>query len=73
MIEQERLKQRVDELEIRIAHQDRTVEELNEALAEQWRAVDELTRKLALLEHRLLSLEQSSNAAPSAEPPPPHY
>ena len=37
--------QRVDELEIRLAHQDRTIEELNEAFATQWRAIDETIRK----------------------------
>ncbi|HAC60007.1 MAG: SlyX family protein [Parvibaculum sp.] len=73
MGEQERLMQRVDELEIRLAHQDRTIEELNEAFATQWRAIDETIRKLAVLENRLLSLEQSTSAPSSSEPPPPHY
>ena len=73
MSEQEKLKQRIDELEIRGAHQDRTIEELNEILAAQWRTIDDLTRKLALLESRMLSLEQNTGAPPTAEPPPPHY
>lgn len=73
MSNEEELRRRVDELEIRLAHQDQTVEELNEAFAAQWRSIDEMSRKIALLESRLLSLEQNADASPSSDPPPPHY
>ncbi|MEP2761222.1 MAG: SlyX family protein [Hyphomicrobiales bacterium] len=73
MNEQEKLKQSIDELEIRVAHQDRTMEELNEMFAAQWRTIDDMTRKIIFLENRLRSLEQDADAPPSAEPPPPHY
>jgi len=73
MTDRERLTQQIDELEIRVAHQDRTLEELNEAFAAQWRTIDELMRKLSALESRLHSVEQSADAPSPAEPPPPHY
>ncbi|PKQ09387.1 MAG: SlyX protein [Alphaproteobacteria bacterium HGW-Alphaproteobacteria-12] len=65
---------RIDELEIRLAHQDRIIEELNEALARQWRTIDELTRKLGALGGRVQIIEEDAKASsPSTEPPPPHY
>lgn len=73
MNDREYLKKRVDELEIRIAHQDRAMEELNEAFSAQWRTIDDLVRKITALENRLHAVEQSADAPPSAEPPPPHY
>ncbi|HCX66251.1 SlyX family protein [Parvibaculum sp.] len=73
MSEQEKLKQRIDELEIRVAHQDRTMEELNEMFAAQWHTIDDMARKISFLENRLQSLEQNADTPPSAEPPPPHY
>lgn len=73
MADRERLTQRIDELEIRLAHQDKSVEDLNDALAAQWRTIDELVRKLSGLESRLHSVERNADAPPSDEPPPPHY
>jgi len=73
MTDRERLTQRIDELEIRVAHQDRALEDLNESFATQWRTIDELARKLSALEGRLHTVEQSADAPSSAEPPPPHY
>lgn len=73
MTDRERLMQRIDELEIRVAHQDRALEELNEAFAAQWRTIDELVRKFSALESRLHTVEQNTDAPPSTEPPPPHY
>ncbi len=61
---------RLDALEIRIAHQDRTIAELNEVVAEQWKTIDLLSRRVAAL------IEEFRNAEPrreGPEPPPPHY
>lgn len=73
MTDRERLTQRIDELEIRVAHQDRALEDLNETFATQWRTIDELVRKLSALESRLHAVEQNADAPSSTEPPPPHY
>jgi SlyX protein len=60
----------MDDLEIRVAHQDRTIAELNEVITAQWDRIARLEREL----HRLR--EEVQNAAPARdapEPPPPHY
>lgn len=61
---------RLDALEIRIAHQDKTIAELNETVTEQWRRIDALEREVKMLR------EEVRNAWPArneSEPPPPHY
>lgn len=64
---------RLDELEIRIAHQDQTIEDLNAAVTAQWKLIDKLERKIALLDERLLEAEQSVGQEPAVDRPPPHY
>jgi SlyX protein len=64
---------RIDALEIRIAHQERTIEELNEALTAQWREVDLVTRRLARLEAELAEALAARASPGLPEPPPPHY
>ncbi len=64
---------RLDALEMRVAHQDRTIEDLNAALTAQWEAIDRLLRQTALLQERLREAEaRAADGAPN-EPPPPHY
>ena len=61
---------RLDDLEVRIAHQDRMTAELNEVITAQWRKITALERQLAHLR------EEVQNAGPQREgpePPPPHY
>src|SRR5947207_13946692 len=63
---------RIEQLEARIAHQERTIEDLNNAVTGQWRQVDDLTKQVERLAARLQHVED--NAPPGAtEPPPPHY
>ncbi len=61
---------RLDELEIRIAHQDRTIAELNDTVAAQWLEIDTLGRQLQRLVDEVANLQPSRDAT---EPPPPHY
>ncbi len=63
---------RIDELEIRIAHQDAIIEELNATVTEQWKVIDRLTRQLDKLNDRVSTGEHSAIRA-GDEPPPPHY
>jgi len=62
--------ERLTELEIRIAEQDKTIEDLSSALAEQWKLIDQLARKLNALTGRFLALEeQSAPETPVTKPP----
>ena len=62
---------RIEALEIRVAHQDATIEELNATITAQWRTIDALSREVASLVDRLHDLGRREPGAP--EPPPPHY
>ncbi len=65
------LENRIDELEMRIAHQDNTIEELNQTAFEQWQVIDQLTKDLQGLKARLKTITQSGiDDAPYV---PPHY
>lgn len=64
---------RLDELEIRIAHQDQTIEDLNEAITAQWKLIETLQREVSRLTDRVASAEDALADAPPANRPPPHY
>lgn len=63
---------RLTDLEVRLAHQERTIEELSDVVATQGRAVDLLTERLRLLTERVRELE-SWRPSPADDRPPPHY
>ena len=67
------LLERIDRLEIRLAHQDQTIEDLNQAVIAQWKQLDEQRRQLARLGERVEIGEQRADLAGLPEPPPPHY
>ena len=63
---------RIEQLEARIAHQERTIEDLNNSVTGQWKQIDDLAKQVERLATRLQQVED--NAPPgAAEPPPPHY
>ncbi|MFC0283885.1 SlyX family protein [Camelimonas abortus] len=62
--------QRITELEIRVAEQEKTIEELSQVVAGHWHDIDQLTRKVDALTRRLLALEeQLAPEAPVTRPP----
>lgn len=61
---------RLDALEMRVAHQDRTIVELNEVITAQWRKIDALQREVAQLREEYQNITAQRDAP---EPPPPHY
>ena len=65
--------ERIDRLEMRLAHQDQTIEDLNQAVIAQWKQLDEQRRQLARLGERVEIGEQRADLAGLPEPPPPHY
>lgn len=61
---------RLDTLEMRIAHQDKTIADMNDVITSQWRTIDALQR------HVMELREEFRNIAPlrtAPEPAPPHY
>ncbi|HEY6833207.1 MAG TPA: SlyX family protein [Pseudolabrys sp.] len=62
---------RIDALEARVAHQDRTIEDLNETITAQWKEIEGLTRQIVRLGDQLQEVRDRAPDGP--EPPPPHY
>jgi SlyX protein len=61
---------RLDDLEMRLAHQDKTIADLNDVITSQWKAIDTLERKLRRLNEELEAV-QATEAPPVQKPP--HY
>jgi len=61
---------RLEELEARSAHQERTIEMLNETVTAQWAVIDRLRREVANLGERL---EDAALGQGPVDRPPPHY
>ena len=72
MNDAEAVNTRIEQLEARIAHQERTIEDLNNSVTEQWRQIDGLTKQLERVAARLQHVEDNTPPG-AAEPPPPHY
>ena len=64
---------RLDELEMRVVHQDQTIEDLNAAITAQWKLIEWLERQVARLAERVADSERSTGDAPPVDRPPPHY
>ena len=64
---------RLDELEMRVVHQDQTIEDLNAAITAQWKLIERLEREVARLGERVADAERSSGDAAPVDRPPPHY
>jgi SlyX protein len=64
------LEKRIDELEMRAAHQERTIGELNDLIAAQWKKTEALERQLQRYAEELQALGPAD--APSNQKPP-HY
>ena len=64
---------RLDELEMRAAHQEQTIEDLNTAITEQWKIIERMERQLAALRDRVADAELSAGEAAPVDRPPPHW
>ena len=61
---------RITELEIKLAEQERLVEELSGVMTDQWKTIDHLEKKLSALTKRFLELEeQTLPDIPITKPP----
>lgn len=66
----EHLSDRLTELEIRYAEQEKTIEDLSGEIAEQWKLITALNKKLSTLTDRFLELEEQSAPEISVTKPP---
>jgi SlyX protein len=63
--------QRIDELEMRVAHQDQTISELNDVITAQWKKLEMMERQLRRLGEELEAMD--GGEGPAANQKPPHY
>ncbi|MCO6049301.1 SlyX family protein [Mesorhizobium sp. RP14(2022)] len=61
--------ERLSELEMRHAEQERVIEELSGEIARQWGVIERLERRLEGLAGRFMSLEEAIPPAPLTKPP----
>jgi SlyX protein len=62
---------RLDALEMRVAHQDKTIAELNDVMTSQWKQLEVMERQLRRLGEEMEAMEQGES--PAANQKPPHY
>lgn len=60
---------RIDDLETRVAHQEKTIGELNDVITAQWRKMEAIEFQLRRLGEEMQTID---SGAP-ADRPPPHY
>lgn len=65
------LEQRIDDLEVRVMHQDKTIADLNDMITAQWKQLEVMERQLRRLGEELEAMETGD--APAANQKPPHY
>ena len=61
---------RLDDLEIRFAHQEKLLAELNDIVTAQWKKIDALESQNRHLREEFQDMDLGPRAP---EPPPPHY
>ena len=69
------LENRLDALEIKVAHHERHINDLSELVSEQWKMIEKLGRLLSKADARIESLENNSADDESGifDEKPPHY
>jgi SlyX protein len=61
---------RLEDLEMRLAYQDKTISDLNDVITAQWKKIEALERQLLRLDEELRDID-SMEAPPNRKPP--HY
>lgn len=70
---QQRLENRITELEMKVAFQEQLLEELNQALVQQQFDMDRIQLQLRYMANKLKDFQPSNIASQAEETPPPHY
>lgn len=60
---------RIEDLETRVAHQEKTISELNDVITAQWRKMEAIEFQLRRLGEEMQTIE----AGTPVDRPPPHY
>lgn len=70
-----KLKNRLNELEIKIAHQEQQINDLSDMVSEQWTMIERLGGQLTKTNSRIESLENNPQIEQSSllDEKPPHY
>lgn len=64
---------RIEELEIRFAHQELAIEELTRQVLEQQQSIEKLHGEIDFIKSMLKDLAPSAVRPQAEETPPPHY
>ena len=64
------INKRLEDLEMRLAYQDKTISDLNDVITAQWKKIEALERQLLRLDEELRDID-SIEAPPNQKPP--HY
>jgi len=67
------MEERLAELEIRVAFQEKTLQDLNDVVTRQQAQLDSVVRELQALKGRIKAVMVSNVASEVEETPPPHY
>jgi SlyX protein len=67
------MQERLEELEVRVAFQDKTIQELNDVVTRQQREIDRLAQQLEALKAQVRAAAPSLVVGREEETPPPHY
>ncbi len=74
MTDPENTRQRLDEMEGHLAHQETTIQNLSDNAAKQWATIDRLEQAVESLKERFRVLEDTSRSSSTGDDaPPPHY
>lgn len=65
--------ERLMDLEMHLAHQDRTILDLNDVIISQQKIIDNLENRLNRIESNVKQISLSNVKDISEETPPPHY
>lgn len=66
------MQERIVELEIKLAYQEKTLNELSDVVLDQQRHIERVEKQLDALKRQITAGAQP-DAAPPADDPPPHY
>lgn len=73
MSNEENLQQRIAELEMKSAFQEKLLDDLNQAIVDQQFALDKMQIQLRYVVGKLKDMQPSNIASQAEETPPPHY